>query len=872
MRKFFLLALLLILAGPAGAAEADLYWLGGTSSTGVSTWIPVSNANPMPTTGGGGGTGCVPAGGSAATNIITYGVAGTCAPDTLANLINGALTLGASGTLGSVIMGNATSGLVTLQPQAGALGSVTVLIPAANDTLVNLAGSQALTNKTYNGLTITTSTGTLTIPNGITLNAGPGGTLGTGAFVNTGTSGATIGLLNGNNTYSGNDTFSGTLLFSGLSAGTQVACLGLDSGNHVVLLASACGAGGGSWNLTDGTTSLTGVTALTVPGGTLKVGGTPGAATLTPIVTEASHAGSFSSWNVGGQDDMSATGTATLPTFAAGQSALLTAQSGVTVTVGLNSQTVNGLGLNTTLHQFGFYSYTYDSAGVASAFGFPGYGTITSGALMKFLDASGAATSGDLSGDATTSGSLVTTVAKINGTTVAASAVAALGNATNTAGGMVTQPGTLTANLPVIGGGSGTGVSIGSRTGNTTQFATWTGATTGSKCVDTDASGNLQVTASDCNTGGTGGTPATGNTTAVTVNANTTGDQLLQELHPANGAFNTANMVLKLHQSGIYTVLGTPQVTVKAKLCSSSNSGCITLATITAAATVSASNDQFIFETSCGISATGASGTLICHGTQLIDLTSGSVVASPNTDNNTAVSSAFDLTGANFIDFTISFSSGSALNTATGQLAYVSPLGMGGTVTSVTCGTGLTGGTITATGTCAPDFGTAANKVAQGGVITAGGPTGSATVAPIITYNAAGQLTTVSSATITPAIGSVTGLGTNVGAALGATLSAAGGVSSTIASGTSAMGTSAISSATCATVVTTSATNTATTDVIWWGFNGDPTGVTGYVPATAGMLTIIAYPSANNVNFKVCNNSSSSISPGAITLNWRVIR
>ena len=97
-------------------------------------------------------------------------------------------------------------------------------------------------------------------------------------------------------------------------------------------------------------------------------------------------------------------------------------------------------------------------------------------------------------------------------------------------------------------------------------------------------------------------------------------------------------------------------------------------------------------------------------------------------------------------------------------------------------------------------------------------------------------------------------------------------VSYTVASGTSALGTSAISSATCATVVTTSATGTATTDVITAGFNGDPTGVTGYVPLTSGMLTIIAYPTADNVNFKVCNNTSASITPGAITLNWRVAR
>lgn len=94
----------------------------------------------------------------------------------------------------------------------------------------------------------------------------------------------------------------------------------------------------------------------------------------------------------------------------------------------------------------------------------------------------------------------------------------------------------------------------------------------------------------------------------------------------------------------------------------------------------------------------------------------------------------------------------------------------------------------------------------------------------------------------------------------------------TIASGTSALGTGAITSATCATVVTTSATGTATTDVINWGFNGDPTAVTGYAPSAAGMLTIIAYPSANNVNYKVCNNTAGSITPGAITLNWVIVR
>lgn len=115
-------------------------------------------------------------------------------------------------------------------------------------------------------------------------------------------------------------------------------------------------------------------------------------------------------------------------------------------------------------------------------------------------------------------------------------------------------------------------------------------------------------------------------------------------------------------------------------------------------------------------------------------------------------------------------------------------------------------------------------------------------------------------------------VGTGVLTAMSNALSAAGGLTTTVASGTSAMGTGAISSGTCASVVTTAATNTATTDIIQAGFNGDPTGVTGYSPTVNGMLTIISYPSVNNVNFKVCNLTSASITPGPITLNWRVGR
>ena len=147
------------------------------------------------------------------------------------------------------------------------------------------------------------------------------------------------------------------------------------------------------------------------------------------------------------------------------------------------------------------------------------------------------------------------------------------------------------------------------------------------------------------------------------------------------------------------------------------------------------------------------------------------------------------------------------------------------------------------------------------------------TTSPVFTTP---NLGTPSAATLTNAIGlpisGITGLGTGVGTMLGNAVSTSGGAALTIASGTLTLGTGAIASGTCATVVTATATGTATTDVPLVGFNSDPKGVTGYAPSTSGMLTIQIYPTANAVNANVCNNTGASITPGAITLNFRVVR
>jgi hypothetical protein len=94
----------------------------------------------------------------------------------------------------------------------------------------------------------------------------------------------------------------------------------------------------------------------------------------------------------------------------------------------------------------------------------------------------------------------------------------------------------------------------------------------------------------------------------------------------------------------------------------------------------------------------------------------------------------------------------------------------------------------------------------------------------------------------------------------------------TVASSTATLGTGAISANSCATAVSVAATGVATTDVIQWTPNADISGVTGYGAAASDGLIIYPYPTSGYVNFKVCNGTGSSITPGAVTLNWRVTR
>lgn len=153
-------------------------------------------------------------------------------------------TLGASGTLGSLSFGNATSGLVTLVPVTGALGSVTLSLPAATDTLVGKATTDTLTNKTLvapalgtpasgvatnlTGLPLTTGvTGILPGANGGTGVANTSKTITLGAnLVTTGAGVPTLAFGSGSNTITfptASETLAGlTAVDQTLSGGANV--------------------------------------------------------------------------------------------------------------------------------------------------------------------------------------------------------------------------------------------------------------------------------------------------------------------------------------------------------------------------------------------------------------------------------------------------------------------------------------------------------------------------------------------------------------------------------------------------------------------------------------------------------------------------
>jgi len=166
------------------------------------------------------------------------------------------ITLGVAGsTVGSLDFKNATSGTITLQPVTGALGTVTLSLPAATDTLVGLAATQTLTNKTLTSPTFTApvlgtpASGTLTNATGLPISTGVSG-LGTGVatFLATPSSANLLSAMTtstgtGSLVFGTSPTFSTGVTFGFLTGSTQ--CLQVNTSGALSGTGSACGSGGG---------------------------------------------------------------------------------------------------------------------------------------------------------------------------------------------------------------------------------------------------------------------------------------------------------------------------------------------------------------------------------------------------------------------------------------------------------------------------------------------------------------------------------------------------------------------------------------------------------------------------------------------------
>lgn len=207
---------------------------------------------------------------SSSTGCLDPGAAGTVLSGRGANndpLYTSTPTFGASGTLGSITFGNATSGLLTLAPQNGALGTVTVNLPAINDTLVGLTATQTLTNKTLTSPILTTPN--LGVANGTSLALG-GAMIGSNALAVTGTSLFNSAITYGSVTLSNSVTGTGSMVLSESPTITSPTFSGTVAGSNTIPLSILAQGGARAivGNATSGMANLTatGYTAASTDG------------------------------------------------------------------------------------------------------------------------------------------------------------------------------------------------------------------------------------------------------------------------------------------------------------------------------------------------------------------------------------------------------------------------------------------------------------------------------------------------------------------------------------------------------------------------------------------------------------------------------
>lgn len=468
-----------------------------------------------------------------------------------------------------------------------------------------------------------------------------------------------------------------------------------------------------------------------------------------------------------------------------------------------------------------------------------------------------------------------------------------------------TGAGTFTANLPLIGNGTGA-IAQGTRSGNTTTFATTTGTLTNGNCVKFDASGNLVDNGSVCgqSPGGTSGQTQYNNSGAFagyTMSGDctiVTSTGVITCTKSNNVAFGTAAFANTGTSAHTIPYLDVANIWSALQSFSSVDAAVLTLSGITGSVQCLNVNSSGVVSgtgSACGSGGGGGtpggsngqvqynSGGLFAGSANFAF--SGSTVSIGSVAGGTGVLSLLGNTSGNVNltaqavagtpTVTFGTSSGTPAVTASSPLAITTATG---NITCATCGVTSSGLDQFASTTSAQLAGVISNETGTGVLVFNTSPTlvtptlGAASATSInglTITSSTGTLTVANGKTLT-ASNSLAMAGTD-----GTTMtfpSASATITQTIASGATALATSAIASATCTSAQTATATGAATTDAVAANFSADPTAVTGYVPLTTGMLTIIPWLTLNTINFKVCNNTAASITPGAVTINWRITR
>ncbi len=272
---------------------------------------------------------------------------------------------------------------------------------------------------------------------------------------------------------------------------------------------------------------------------------------------------------------------------------------------------------------------------------------------------------------------------------------------------------TLAANLPLIGNGT-SAVAQGTRSGNTTTFATATGTLTNGHCVQIDASGNFIDAGGTCTTGGGGGT-----VTAASINQlawyNAAGTTVV--------GLATANNGVLVTSSG-----GVPSI--------SSTIPAATQGNITQTGTLTSGTTASGFNVACA-SLPAATG----------DVTAPAGSCAQTIANNAVTYGKFQTVAASSL---VGNSSGSTANA--GGITLGATLAFSGTALQTAA---LSGDITTPSNSFVTTLATVNSNV---------GTFGSASLVPIITVNGKGLVTAVTTASIANC-GNLTGDVTSVGCA-----------------------------------------------------------------------------------------------------------